>query len=324
MESSASVAVTGAAGFVGSGVIAALRARGVRAVPIVRALDERAPPGALPIDRVLAEPELLTGHAALVHCAAIRHRHGVTARDYEAVNIHLTEALLRAGRGRIGRFCFVSSVGVYGFPARLPIDERHPYAPRTLYSATKVRAEQMLRRLGGELAVPWTIVRPTITYGPGDTHGMLDKLAAMVGAHRYLVVGRGDNVLHHTFIEDMADGIATLALAEHAAGEDFIVCGPETTTLRALSQLVAEALGTSIPRAHVPLPLARAVASAVDVLAYRGVVFDRREPPINHEKLDVMTVPIEFSGAKAARCGFVARVSYREGVRRTFESQARS
>lgn len=322
MDSSGSVAVTGASGFLGAQVVATLRARGVEVLPVVRVVDERAPEGAVTIDCVLREPHRLSGRAALIHCAAIRHRHGVTARDYEAVNIDLTEALLRAGRGRLGRFCFVSSVGVYGFPQRLPIDEAHPYAPRTLYAATKVRAERSLRRLGRELTVPWTIVRPTITYGPGDTHGMLDKLVAMVRARRYLLVGSGENVLHHTFVGDMAEGIATLALAEAAAGEDFIVCGPETTTLRALSELVAEAVGAPIPRVHVPLALARVVASAVDLMAYRGVLFDRREPPVNHEKLDVMTVPIEFSGAKASRCGFRARVGYREGVRRTLEGQA--
>jgi nucleoside-diphosphate-sugar epimerase len=209
-------------------------------------------------------------------------------------------------------------VGVFGFPERLPIAETHPFAPRTLYSVTKVEAEALVRRRAAELGVPFAIVRPTIIYGRGDTNGMLDKLAAMIRSGRYRVVGDGQNVLHHTYIDDVVRGILAAARSDAALGEDFILCGPETITLERLGQLVGEAVGRPVPRLHVPLPLARAVAAACDVLTYRGLAFSHREPPINNEKLDVMAVPISFSGEKAARLlGFRAATSYREGIAAT-------
>jgi nucleoside-diphosphate-sugar epimerase len=68
---------------------------------------------------------------------------------------------------------------------------------------------------------------------------------------------------------------------------------------------------------RVPLVLARAVAAGVDLAAYRRLAFHEREPPIDHEKLDVMTLPIAFDNRKACAAGFQPRVGYDEGIART-------
>lgn len=306
------VAVTGARGFLGSHLVRGGAARGAAVVALAR----EATASMLALADVLADPSKLDGVDVLVHAAAIRHRHGAAPSSYRASNVELVSALMKAAAGRVGRFVHVSSVGVYGFPRDLPISERSPFAPKTLYSQTKIDAEKSVRELGKSLGLGFTIVRPTIIYGRGDTNGMLDKLAAMIRAKRYLVVGDGQNTLHHTHVDDVVDAIFALAGSELAVGEDFIVAGPETITLRALSDLVASHVGGSVPRAHVPIALARAVATAVDIAAYRGIAFDRREPPINNEKLDVMTVPIAFDNAKLRRV-FTPRVGYDEGLRRT-------
>lgn len=322
------IAVTGAAGFVGSHLTESLRAQGHEVFRVVRtasgaSADAKADPKihTVDIDSVLTNPGRAFGDApldALVHAAAVRHRHAVDASTYRASNVTLLERLAAALEGRIGRFVLVSSVGVYGFPAELPISEKTPFAPKTLYSATKVHAERAMVMLAKRHRFEFVIARPTITYGRGDTNGMLDKMAAMIEHHRYLLVGRGENTLHHTYIDDLVQGLTLAALSPAAKNDDFIFAGPETTTLAQLSKRVAEAMGTNLPPVHVPLALARAVATAVDVAAYRGWAFSEREPPINHEKLDVMTVPIAFDASKAKRVlGYSPQVGYQEGIRRT-------
>jgi nucleoside-diphosphate-sugar epimerase len=315
--SGARIAVTGATGFLGGHLVRDLGARGVSVLPVVRRVDERAPARSVELDALLADPTRLDGVDAIVHTAAVRHRHGVDAGAYRTANVTLVEHLLRAAAGRVRRFVHVSSVGVYGFPHPLPITEAHPYAPVTLYSSTKVEAEKLARRVAREVGVELVIVRPTIVYGPGDTNGMLDKTARMIRAGTYLLVGRGDNTLHHTFVSDIVDGIELAARSPNAAGDDFILAGPETTTLRKFSETVARVVGRKLPRLHIPLGVARAVASAVDVATYRGLAFAEREPPINNEKLDVMTVSIAFDPAKArALLGYAPRIGYDEGIRR--------
>jgi nucleoside-diphosphate-sugar epimerase len=316
------VAVTGAAGFIGAHLVRGLRARGAAVLPLVRvapARDERAPAGSVPVSDVLARPDRLAGTVALVHSAAVRHRYGVDPGAYRASNVELVLQMMRAAAAAgVKRFVFVSSVGVYGFPRDLPITEANPYAPRTLYSVTKVEAETLARKLAPELGLELVIVRPTIVYGPGDTNGMMDKMAAMIRAGTYRLVGSGENVLHHTYIDDIVDGIWLAATRPEAAGEDFILAGPETTTLARLSALVAAGVGRPLPAWRVPLVLARSVAAAIDGAARRGWAFTRREPPINGEKLDVMTVPVAFDSSKARRLlGYAPAVGYVEGVRRT-------
>jgi nucleoside-diphosphate-sugar epimerase len=312
-------AITGAAGFLGVHLVRGFEARGARVLPLVRSVEDRSAAGACALEAVLADPSLLRGLDVVVHAAAVRHRHGVVAGEYRASNVELVQRTLRASaEAGIRRFVFISSVGVYGFPARLPVTEQHPYAPRTLYAATKVEAEMRALRTARELKLELCIVRPTIIYGPGDRNGMLDKMAAMIRASTYRVVGTGDNILHHTYVDDIVEGIWLAATRVEGAGQDFILAGPETTTLIGLSELVADAVGRELPRRRVPASIARAVATVVDVAADRGLAFNVREPPINHEKLDVMTLPLYFDPQKARReLGFSPRVGYKEGVART-------
>ena len=310
--------VTGAAGFLGHHLVATLRSAAVEVLPIVHEVTSQDAAGSVAMSTALSEPGILDGFDVLIHAAAVRHRHGVGATAYRASNVDLVLALLRASAGRVRRFVLVSSVGVYGFPEDLPIREEHPFAPRTLYGVTKVEAERLVRTLAPELGLEFCIVRPTIIYGTGDRNGMLDKMERMIRGRRYRLVGTGQNTLHHVHIDDVLAGLRLAATSPAAAGQDFILAGPETITLAKLGALVAREVGTPLPSLAVPLSVARAVGAVFDVMAYRGLVFGAREPPINGEKLDVMTRSIAFDTSKAERVlGYRPRVSYETGIART-------
>jgi UDP-glucose 4-epimerase len=319
-------AITGAAGFLGQHLVRAFEHDGWSVLRIARSLraDSGIPAHEIPdaarettMDMVLQAPGLLDGIDVLVHAAAIRHRHGTSLDAYMASNVDLSVELLRKAAGRIGRMVYISSVGVYGFPDALPVTESNPFRPRTLYSVTKVEAEKQLIAVSQTLKVDLTILRPTIIYGAGDRNGMMDKLAAMLRAGTYRIVGDGLNTLHHTHVDDVSHGVLVASRAS-TTNDHFIVAGPETVTLRELSGLVARACGRRVPAARVPLWVARLAATTFDVSAYRGWGYSLREPPLNHEKLDVMTRSISFSSAKAIRLlGYAPSVTYADGIART-------
>ena len=193
----------------------------------------------------------------------------------------------------------VSTVSLASCPSR-----RHHRSRRARSTARpRSKPRPVVARLAPSLGLEYTIVRPTIVYGPGDTNGMLDKLAAMLRARRYRLVGSGENTLHHTHVDDVVRGVLTLAESAGAVNEHFIVAGPETITLRRLGELVARAVGVEVPRVRIPLRLARLAASCIDLATSRGLAFTKREPPINNEKLDVMTVPIAFDPIEGTRRG---------------------
>ncbi|HEX3770425.1 MAG TPA: NAD(P)-dependent oxidoreductase [Polyangiaceae bacterium] len=311
------VAVSGAAGFVGSHLVRGFDARGARVLPLVRVIDGRSAASARLLGEALVDPAVLAGVEVFVHAAAPRHRPDADAMLHRAENVELVEHALRAcARAGVRRFVFVSAVGVYGYPATLPVDESYPYAPRTAYAAGKVDAELRARRIGRDLPIEIVVARPSIVYGPGG-HGFLETMASMMRSATYRVVGSGDNVLHHAYVDDVVEGLWLAVTHPGARGEDFILAGPETTTLGALSALVARAVGREVPRRHVPVAVARAVATAFDSASLSGLAFTTREPPLTHEKLDVMTLPIAYDIAKARRLlGFAPSVGYEEGVLR--------
>jgi len=314
-----SAAITGATGFLGAHLRHGFEARGVRVLPLVHTIDGRSPAGAQPLEGAIANPCLLAGVDVVVHAVAVAYTHDVHADAYRIANADLLARTMRAcADAAVPRFVLLSSAGVYGFPARLPVTEDFPFAPRTLYAAAKVEAEMRARRLARDLGLSLVIARPSLVYGPGDRRGVFQKMSAMIRAGVYRVVGSGNNVLHHMHVDDLVEGLWLTATHPHAKDDDFLLAGPETITLADLSDLLAQSVGRSLPKRHVPSVLARAVATVVDVAAHQGVVLAPREHPVNHERLDMMTLPICYGIDKARdRLQFEPRVGYREGVMRT-------
>jgi nucleoside-diphosphate-sugar epimerase len=195
------IAVTGGTGFIGYAIARDAAQRGHEVV----ALHRTGPPA----DRAGAswgaiEPWLAGNERfdAVVHAAALRHRHGVAGDDYARVNGELTRAVMaRAERGG-AHLVHVSSISVYGWPPRrrLPIDETFPFDPIGPYGASKVATEELVM----QGTVPWTIVQPSITYGPGDTNGMIDKMMRMIARHAFVVPGLGRTRVQLVYIDDLA------------------------------------------------------------------------------------------------------------------------
>lgn len=280
------VAVTGATGFIGGHVARKLAAKGV---PVVAVHRRAAPPASDPGIAWRTFEDFEEGSDpldALVHVAAVRHRHGVSPEQYGRQNVALTRRLLQAARGRIGRFVDVSSIAVYGWPPELPIDESRPFAPVGPYGRSKVETERMVRESG----LPYAIVRPSITYGPGDTNGMIDKLFRLVKAGRYRLVGGGASRVQLVYADDLAHAIAETALRPGLDAAEFICTYRDPISLRELSRLVAEIVGRPIPAPGVPLAVARAAAVVFETLERAGLRFPGGEPPVTREKLQTVTV----------------------------------
>jgi nucleoside-diphosphate-sugar epimerase len=317
----AAVAISGGSGILGPHLAHGFDARGARVLPLVGAFDERSPAGARVLDDVLADPRALQGTDVLVHVTAGRHAYGADA-TVRGASIAIVERTLRAcAAAGVRRFVLVSSVAVYGFPARLPISEEHVVAPRTAHAAAMLEAEMRATRVARSLGVELAIARPSMTYGPnGDD--LPHKMAAMMRAGTYRIVGSGENVLHLAHVDDIVDGLWLMTTHPEAAGEDFILAGPEMATLAEISAIVARAVGRALPATRVPGPLARALAIAVDLAVQQGIAFEKREPFVTHEKLDALTLPSYFDVGKARRkLGFEPRVGYEEGIMRALRGE---
>ena len=236
------VLVTGATGFTGRRVVAALLAAGHRVTAFVRPTSDRAVAAALGVplatgDLVDGETlrRALEGEDALVNVASLGFGHapGIVAAARDA---------------GIARSVFFSSASVH---TALP----------TATKPVRLEAERVV--LEGEIGA--TVLRPTMIYGaPGDRN--LERLVRAV--RRWPIVpipGDGRGLQQPVHVEDVAAAAVKALPRANLAGLAFDVPGPAPLTFEDLVRTVARVLGKRRWFPHVPRGLARLVASKEQV-----------------------------------------------------------
>lgn len=164
------VAVTGAAGFIGRHLEAALSAAGfavhgldLRPRPHHRALDIRRP----------VPPDAFAGCEVVIHLAALA---GVAPSlvdpcSYRTTNVEGTRHVLLAARAAgVRRVVIASSSSVYG-ECHEPMAEGRMRSPLSPYAMTKAAAEDLTAHFRADMER--VIVRPFTVYGPGQRADML-------------------------------------------------------------------------------------------------------------------------------------------------------
>lgn len=261
--------VTGATGFVGRAVCAALARAGYQVTAAVRTS------GAVVADaaatRVVGEigadtrwEPALAGVDAVVHLAGrahqLRDRSGDPLAAFRAVNAAGTAALARqAAAAGVRRLVFVSSIGVHGDRAEHPITEATPIAPHTPYAASKAEAEAAVWDVARATGLEAVVVRPTLVYGPGAPGNIALLLRALArGVPLPLAHVRN----HRTLLDREALAQLLVLTATHpaAAGQTFVAGDATDVSTPDLIRALAEGIGR--PARLLPLPVAPLAALA--------------------------------------------------------------
>lgn len=213
------VVVTGAGGFIGSSVVAALRAQGVN----VRA--HAGPPGfvgrALPDTVEVAYAEITDGPAmrsivagsrAVIHLAGPPSVRGSLEAAAEYVAIHVggtTECLKACVAEHVPRFVYISSADVYGRPHTDRVAENHPLSSRSPYAAAKVGAEHMVGAFAHVHGLETVILRPFSIYGPGlSRYSLLWTILEQARDQREILLADLRPERDYCYVGDLADAIA--------------------------------------------------------------------------------------------------------------------
>ena len=307
------VLITGATGFIGGAIARAALALGWH----VTATYRGAPPASVPgiewrtFDASEAEPPS-SRFDAIIHAAAIRHGHGVEPSAYGRTNAGLTQRIVHLARTHADRFVLISSSAVYGRPKKLPIDESFPQTPFGEYGRSKIECERVVREAG----ISYSIVEPSITYGPGDHNGMMDKILRMVARRRFVLPGLGRSRVQLIYIDDLARLVLDAATSPRTRNETFICTYREPISIRELVRLAAEAVGTRIPLVGPPVALLKLGAVALELGERVGLITG--EPPLTREKLATVSVDYAYRIDRMRELlGDEPHVGYDEGFRRT-------
>jgi NADH dehydrogenase len=263
------VAITGANGFVGRQVVAALLAaepaEEIRA--IVRDPDRaraELPAAGLEVRRAdVTEPASLDGAFAgvdvVVHLVAIpTERHG----SFERVNAEGTRAVVReAERAGARKIVHVSAIGA---------------SPQSPYPFLRSKGQGQAAVTSS--SVPHTVLRPSLLFGPGD-----DFFPRLRFSLRFPVVplpGGGVARFQPLHVADLARTIV-LAARGPTTGV-YELGGPDPVTYR---ELLAEAMRAyGIRRPTLPLP--------VGLMKPAAFLFERvlADPPVTVGQLDMLAV----------------------------------
>jgi nucleoside-diphosphate-sugar epimerase len=319
--------ITGATGFIGGALANALLQAGWQVSVLIRpgSRSRLSDPGQFQIvEADLGKPEGLAPALeglhpdVIVHAAAIRNRWGTPPDAYYTVNVAATQTLLDMFSGQAKRFVYVSSVGVFGRPGVLGIDESFPIQVTSTwdYHSSKVAGEKITLTQAERIEV--VVVRPTITYGPGDRDGMLTRLIEMVAQKRFLRIGQGENHVHLTYIQDLVDGLQLTMTHPNAPGNTYILAGPHPIKIKALLALIEEQTHQQLPRWYLPQASARKVGAVCETI-FQWLP-KSWAPPITRDKVDNLCANRGFSSAKATQeLGYQPQWSYETGLQQAFE-----
>lgn len=289
--------VTGATGFLGRYVLAALAKAGAR----VRAFDVRMPQAA-PRDVEWLQGDVrdrqavrdaCEGATRVIHLAGLIPQKSPGDATMWAVNVDGTQHVLDGARATgVKRVVYVSSAEVYGLPTVIPCPEDTPLAPQGVYGRSKVAAEKLCRSMQS-VGVEVVILRPPTIIGPGlDEPFIVSLLDAVAQGGRVPLLGRGSNRFQMVHGDDMAEACLLAATLDGIAGRIYNIGATDVPPLRQVAEALIECVGSRARVISVPLPLVRV---AMAILRPLG------KAPLAPEHLAIATHDYVFDTSRAHR-----------------------
>lgn len=311
--------VTGASGFIGGNLRRALLDIGVDVIAVRRPSSPSPKEGrsvALAYEDVATLTEVMRREKPdyVFHVAGATK--GVSYEDFQRANVMPTRNLLtalREGHPETKRFVLVSSLAAYGpsSPGR-PLVETDPRAPIEHYGRSKLEAEQVLEAMGTSL--PWTIVRPSGVYGPGDADYF--NLFKEVSKGRNVFFGNRDRWFSAIYSDDCVRAIARAAHADAAVGRGYFVDDGRPITWGEFQEAIVRASGRRVRTLNLPEALVGLAAMGGEL----ATKVDKKPRLFNRQKAKMGAQSAWTCSSEAATrdLGWSPQIDVDEGVRRAF------
>jgi nucleoside-diphosphate-sugar epimerase len=266
--------VFGGAGFIGTHLLRALKARGVEQ-PI--SLDQRKPK--TPVEGVLyldGDVRDLVGFDCegcidvIYNLAAVHTTPGHPPHEYYETNVAgASEITAFARRKNIRRIVFTSSISVYG-PSENTKTEQSSPEPESPYGWSKLLAEKVHRNWLMESPDRRLVVaRPAVIFGPGEG-GNFTRLAKMLRKGFFVFPGRRDTIKACFYVEDLIEAIF-FAESRPERTVTFNGCYPDRYSIEQIVQCLRGRYFPSARTMTLPLWTVRAAAAGLRPFSALGI-----------------------------------------------------
>jgi uncharacterized protein YbjT (DUF2867 family) len=246
------VLVTGAAGYVGSAVVASLAASGRRVRALVHHGHGATADGVEHVHGDVTDPESVRAAAegceAIVHLVAILN--GSDA-EFEAVNTGGARNAVAAARANgIRRLVHMSALGV-----------SKEHAPLTRYWGSKYAGKLAVT----ESDLDWTVMEPSFVFG--NNGGALKTFESLIRTPLAPVIGDGRYRHQPVWLGDVATAFVRALERPQTIGRTYGLGGPQAFEFNDLLDELARVTGrTPRRKLHAPAGLMKAQAAVLQYL----------------------------------------------------------
>jgi NADH dehydrogenase len=200
--------------------------------------------------------DLVRGMDAVINLAGVLHDARGVVRGFEAAHVELTRKVIAAcGKCGVRRYVHMSALGA---------DANGP----SKYQRTKGAGEALVRGSG----LDWTIFRPSVVFGSGDS--FLNLLASLLAVLPVVFLGSPNARFQPVFVENVATAFVRCLDDRAALGQTYDLCGPRVYTLRELVNLVGEVTGHRRPVIGLTDTLSRLQAFSMEFLPVKLLTRD--------------------------------------------------
>jgi nucleoside-diphosphate-sugar epimerase len=250
--------VTGAGGFIGSAVVAALlrsgaRVRALTGAPgdVTRDLPQEVTAMRGEITDPRAVSELMAGAEVVIHLAGPPSVADSFAQPAQYARIHVVgtatviEACHRLG---VHRLIYLSSAEVYGQPQSSLVSEDHPLQARSPYAAAKIAAERFIESFVTAYAMTAIILRPFSVYGPRpNPQSLIGTILRQAERGERVRLASLKPVRDYCYIKDLSAAIVCACAVSNVSGGAINIGSGSGTSVGAVAGLILEIMGRSLP-----------------------------------------------------------------------------
>jgi len=310
------VGVTGSTGFLGRRFVEMAAARGHRLVCLNRP-NGRAPVASDSVEIMLGDitdaaslREFVRSVDVVVHMAAWVGN-GSPA-DYHKVNVCGTRNICQtiADHRPDCLLIYCSSVAVL---------RRYRLWPwfNTLYTRSKARAEEHVRRYQAERCLRASYVYPGLMYGPRDERFVPTLLKYLKRGQLFNVSG-GERWAPLVYVDDVCDLILYVVSERQAVGRRYIGVGKQEVGIHDFFRILARRIDVEEPQRKLPKYLLLPVAAFLE-WSYR-FLGRKQLPALSRRVVDLLSIDFDPNLVRRFnREEWSARTSLHEGLNRTFE-----
>lgn len=314
--------VTGGTGLVGSHVCERAVAEGRRIRALVRPGSDRRFLESLGVEIVTGDlndpatlPAAVRGVTHLIHCAARVGDWGPVI-DYQRDNVGGLQNLLSAFASALRpvHVVHISTLGVYPARDHHQTDESTPVNVGGIdgYTRSKVETELALLeslRTSGNTAV---LLRPGFIYGPRD-RTVIPRLVERIRSGKFAFLGSGKALMNNTFVGNLVDAVFLAIDRPDLSGEAFNITDGRLVSKKEFVEAVCRHARLPIPTRHVPAPVARGLAAALET-TWR-LLGRKSPPPLSRAAVKFLGFHLDYSIAKAReRLGYRPAVDLQDGM----------